>query len=131
MAVAAAALALQMALRARLSGFQLIGTSSTDGAANAVLISALLLTRSERSPGITFHTEGGSQSSLLGALLVGSFTAAYVVIGFDGAAEMSEETPHPRLTAPRMILTAPSAAGQLGGCSPHPASRSADWRSTG
>lgn len=37
----------------------------------AVLITVLLLTHSERSPGITFHTEGAYQSSLLGALLVG------------------------------------------------------------
>lgn len=75
----------------------------------------LLLTHSERSPGITFHTEGASQSSLLGALLVGSFTGAYVMIGFDGAAEMSEETHRPRRTVPRTILTAPGAAGLLGG----------------
>lgn len=37
----------------------------------AVLIMVLLLTHSERSPGITFHTEGAYQASLLGALLVG------------------------------------------------------------
>ncbi|AZQ33575.1 amino acid permease [Streptomyces cyaneochromogenes] len=81
----------------------------------AVLIIALLLTHSERSPGITFHTEGAAQSGLLGALLVGSFTAAYVMIGFDSAGEMSEETHHPRRTAPRTILTALGAAGLLGG----------------
>ncbi|WP_432191824.1 hypothetical protein [Streptomyces sp. bgisy027] len=55
----------------------------------AVLIIVLLLTHSERSPSITSHSEGAVQSSLLGALLVGSFTAAYVMISFDGAAEMS------------------------------------------
>ncbi|MDO0916243.1 amino acid permease [Streptomyces sp. DT2A-34] len=81
----------------------------------AVLIIALLLTHSERSPGITFHTEGAAESGLLGALLVGSFTAAYVMIGFDSAGEMSEETRHPRRTAPRTILTALGAAGLLGG----------------
>ncbi|WP_369168079.1 amino acid permease [Streptomyces sp. R28] len=81
----------------------------------AVLIITLLLTHSERSPGITFHTEGAAQSGLLGALLVGSFTAAYVMIGFDSAGEMSEETHHPRRTAPRTILTALGAAGLLGG----------------
>ncbi|RZB13322.1 amino acid permease [Streptomyces sp. F001] len=81
----------------------------------AVLIVVLLLTHSERSPGITFHTEGAAQSGLLGALLVGSFTAAYVLIGFDSAGEMSEETHHPRRTAPRTILIALGAAGLLGG----------------
>ncbi|MFJ3671843.1 amino acid permease [Streptomyces sp. NPDC090106] len=81
----------------------------------AVLIVVLLLTHSERTPGITFHTEGAAQSGLLGALLVGSFTAAYVMIGFDSAGEMSEETRDPRRTAPRTILTALGAAGLLGG----------------
>ncbi|MDN3022248.1 amino acid permease [Streptomyces sp. S.PB5] len=81
----------------------------------AVLIVVLLLTHSERTPSITFHTEGAAQSGLLGALLVGSFTAAYVMIGFDSAGEMSEETRDPRRTAPRTILTALGAAGLLGG----------------
>ncbi|KPI16332.1 hypothetical protein OK074_1944 [Actinobacteria bacterium OK074] len=81
----------------------------------AVLIVVLLFTHSERSPGITFHTEGAAQGGLLGALLVGSFTAAYVMIGFDSAGEMSEETHNPRRTAPRTILTALGAAGLLGG----------------
>ncbi|MFI1729811.1 amino acid permease [Streptomyces acidicola] len=80
----------------------------------AVLIIVLLLTHSERSPGITFHT-AGSDTGLFGALLVGSFTAAYVMIGFDSAGEMSEETRNPRRTAPRTILTALGAAGLLGG----------------
>ncbi|GAA2647370.1 amino acid permease [Streptomyces vastus] len=81
----------------------------------AVLIIVLLLTHSERSPGITFHTGTAAQSGLFGALLVGSFAAAYVMIGFDSAGEMSEETHHPRRTAPRTILTALGAAGLLGG----------------
>ncbi|MFD7878399.1 amino acid permease [Streptomyces sp. NPDC059766] len=81
----------------------------------AVLIVVLLLTHSERSPGITFHTAGAAQDGLFGALLVGSFTAAYVMIGFDSAGEMSEETHQPRRTAPRTILTALGAAGLLGG----------------
>ncbi|MFF3939532.1 amino acid permease [Streptomyces phaeofaciens] len=81
----------------------------------AVLIVVLLLTHSERTPTITFHTEGAAQNGLFAALLVGSFTAAYVMIGFDSAGEMSEETHHPRRTAPRTILTALGAAGLLGG----------------
>ena len=76
----------------------------------AVLIIVLLFTHSERGPGITFHT-GAAPGGLLGALLVGSFTAAYVMIGFDSAGEMSEETRDPRRTAPRTILTALGAAG--------------------
>ncbi|MFF7393049.1 amino acid permease [Streptomyces scabiei] len=80
----------------------------------AILIVVLLLTHSERTPGITFHMAEGS-TDLLGALLVGSFMAAYVMIGFDSAGEMSEETHNPRRTAPRTILTALGAAGLLGG----------------
>ncbi|MFB7244971.1 amino acid permease [Streptomyces populi] len=80
----------------------------------AVLIIVLLFTHSERSPGITFHTGAGT-GGLFGALMVGSFMAAYVMIGFDSAGEMSEETHHPRRTAPRTILTALGAAGLLGG----------------
>ncbi|MFF4898905.1 amino acid permease [Streptomyces sp. NPDC001068] len=81
----------------------------------AVLIVVLLLTHSKRSPGITFHTGTAAGGGLVGALLVGSFTAAYVLIGFDSAGEMSEETHRPRRTAPRTILTALAAAGLLGG----------------
>ncbi|MFE9858236.1 amino acid permease [Streptomyces sp. NPDC005780] len=79
----------------------------------AVLILVLLFTHTERSPGVTLHT--GGQGGALGALLVGSFTAAYVLIGFDSAGEMSEETRSPRRTAPRTILLALASAGVLGG----------------
>ncbi|MET7521009.1 amino acid permease [Streptomyces sp900116325] len=80
----------------------------------AALIVVLLLTHSERTPSVTFHT-GGAGTGVFGALLVGSFTAAYVMIGFDSAGEMSEETRDPRRTAPRTILSALGAAGLLGG----------------
>ncbi|MGW5355067.1 amino acid permease [Streptomyces sp. NPDC004031] len=74
----------------------------------AVLIVVLLLTHADRSPSVTVHSGGGGS-----ALLVGSFAAAYVMIGFDSAGEMSEETRHPRRVAPRTILTALAAAGVL------------------
>jgi urea carboxylase system permease len=77
----------------------------------AVLIIVLLLTHAERGGGITLHT--GGEGGAIGALLVGSFAAAYVLIGFDSAGEMSEETRNPRRTAPRTILTALIAAGVL------------------
>ncbi|MFJ2440336.1 MULTISPECIES: amino acid permease [unclassified Streptomyces] len=79
----------------------------------AVLIVVLLFTHAERGPGITLQT--GGQGGAIGALLVGSFTAAYVLIGFDSAGELSEETLSPRRTAPRTILLALTAAGVLGG----------------
>jgi urea carboxylase system permease len=79
----------------------------------AVMIVVLLLTHAERGPGVTLHT--GGQGGAIGALLVGSFTAAYVLIGFDSAGELSEETRSPRRTAPRTILLALASAGVLGG----------------
>ncbi|MBE3012875.1 amino acid permease [Microbispora sp. NEAU-D428] len=81
--------------------------------AGAVLIVVLLLTHAEHGPGVTFST--GGQGGAIGALLVGSFAAAYVLIGFDSAGELSEETRSPRRVAPRTILTALTAAGVLGG----------------
>ncbi|MFC9330637.1 amino acid permease [Kitasatospora sp. NPDC057015] len=77
------------------------------------LIAVLLFTHSERTPTVTLHT--GGQSGYLWMFLVGSFTAAYVMIGFDSAGEMSEETRAPRRTAPRTILGALAAAGLGGG----------------
>ncbi|NGO74191.1 amino acid permease [Streptomyces sp. YC504] len=79
----------------------------------AVLIVVLLFTHSERGTGVTLHT--GGQGGAIGALLVGSFTAAYVLIGFDSAGELSEETRSPRRTAPRTILLALASAGVIGG----------------
>ncbi|MCW2904548.1 MAG: amino acid permease, partial [Streptosporangiaceae bacterium] len=79
----------------------------------AIVIIVLLLTHADHSPTITFHT--GVPGSPFGALLVAAFAAAYVLIGFDSAGEMSEETRSPRAVAPRTILTALGAAGVLGG----------------
>jgi urea carboxylase system permease len=78
----------------------------------AILIVVLLLTHAERGAGVTLKTGGHDGPA---ALLVGSFTAAYVLIGFDSAGEMSEETHNPRRTAPRTILSALASAGALGG----------------
>ncbi|WP_329130208.1 amino acid permease [Streptomyces sp. NBC_01476] len=74
----------------------------------AVLIVVLLFTHADRTPSVTVHSGGGGA-----ALLIGSFAAAYVMIGFDSAGEMSEETRHPRRVAPRTILSALTTAGVL------------------
>ncbi|MFC4032196.1 amino acid permease [Streptomyces polygonati] len=74
----------------------------------AVLIIVLLFTHADRTPSVTVHGGGGAS-----AFFVGSFAAAYVMIGFDSAGEMSEETRHPRRVAPRTILSALTAAGVL------------------
>ncbi|NUT40471.1 MAG: amino acid permease [Thermoactinospora sp.] len=77
----------------------------------AVLIVVLLLTHADRTPTITFET--GMPGSAFAALLVAAFAAAYVLIGFDSAGELSEETRKPSAVAPRTILTALGAAGLL------------------
>jgi urea carboxylase system permease len=79
----------------------------------AIVIVVLLLTHAEHAPTITFHT--GVPGNAFGALLVAAFAAAYVLIGFDSAGELSEETHNPQTVAPRTILTALAAAGVLGG----------------
>ncbi|MET9677900.1 amino acid permease [Streptomyces sp. NPDC006482] len=81
--------------------------------AGVALIVTLLATHAERGPGITLHT--GGEGGLIAALLVGSFTAAYVLIGFESASEMSEETVNPRRVAPRTTLSALTTSGVCGG----------------
>ncbi|MFD9030861.1 amino acid permease, partial [Streptomyces sp. NPDC059567] len=81
--------------------------------AGVVLIVILLASHAERDPGIVLHT--GGEGGLITALLVGSFTAAYVLIGFESASEMSEETVNPRRTAPRTTLSALTTSGVCGG----------------
>ncbi|WP_405861791.1 amino acid permease [Streptomyces sp. NBC_00090] len=75
------------------------------------LIVALLLTHAQREPSIVLETGGAGT----GALLVGAFTAAYVLIGFESASEMSEETVNPQRTAPRTTFTALTTSGVCGG----------------
>ncbi|MFC1407854.1 amino acid permease [Streptacidiphilus sp. N1-12] len=78
------------------------------------LMAVLLFTHTERGPGVVLHT-GQAGGSYLGVFLIASFSAAYVLVGFDSAGEMSEETRSPSRTAPRTILGAVAAAGIGGG----------------
>ncbi|MBV1851287.1 amino acid permease [Catellatospora tritici] len=76
----------------------------------------LLLVHAERGPGVVFDTGGtGSGFGYVGPFLVSALMAAYVVVGFDSAGELSEETRDPRHTAPRTILRALAASGLGGG----------------
>ncbi|QNK82454.1 amino acid permease [Nakamurella sp. PAMC28650] len=77
-----------------------------------VLLCIALFSKAKRGPGIVLNTQGLS-GGLFGSLLVASLMAAYVMVGFDSAGELSEETHNPRKTAPRSILRALtiSAAG--------------------
>lgn len=72
-----------------------------------VLLLALLFSHTERGPQVVMDTGGtGSGLGYVGPLLVSALMAAYVMYGFDSAAELSEETKDPRGTAPKAILRA-------------------------
>lgn len=78
-----------------------------------VLLIIALFSRAERGPGIVLNTAGlnGGFTALLAAALM----SAYVLVGFDSAGELSEETHNPRKTAPRTILRALVVSGVGGG----------------
>jgi urea carboxylase system permease len=64
----------------------------------------LLFTHAKRGPDAVLHQTGAHGG--FGAFIVAALMAAYVMVGFDSAGELSEETHNPRRTAPRAILKA-------------------------
>jgi urea carboxylase system permease len=78
----------------------------------AALLIVALFSTAQRGPGIVLNTAGLTGGS--GALLAAALMAAYVLVGFDSAGELSEETHAPRRTAPRTILRALVVSG-IGG----------------
>ena len=70
----------------------------------------LLFTHAERGPAAVTHQTGAATGGL-GAFIVSALMAAYVMVGFDSAGELSEETRDPRRTAPRAILRALVTSG--------------------
>ena len=69
----------------------------------------------ERGPQVVAHTTGwAGEGGYLGAFLASSLMAAYVMVGFDSAGELAEETHSPRRTTPRTILRALIISG-IGG----------------
>jgi urea carboxylase system permease len=72
--------------------------------AGVVLVIVLLLLHAERGPGVVFETNGVEAGGpYIWPFLASMLMAAYVMYGFDSAAELSEETTDPRRTAPRAI----------------------------
>ncbi|MDQ1631535.1 MAG: hypothetical protein QOC80_1507 [Frankiaceae bacterium] len=81
-----------------------------------VLLIILLFAHSERGPAVVNETNGvQGNGSYAWPLLASALMAAYVMYGFDSAAELSEETKSPRKTAPRAILIALITSGVGGG----------------
>src|SRR4051794_20663359 len=75
-----------------------------------VALVVLLFTHAERGPAAVTHQTGAATGGL-GAFIVSALMAAYVMVGFDSAGELSEETHRPRRTAPRAILRALGTSG--------------------
>lgn len=72
-----------------------------------VLLLALLFGHVQRGPGVVTETLNVSgHSPYLYAFLASTLMAAYVMYGFDSAAELSEETTRPRRVVPAAILRA-------------------------
>jgi urea carboxylase system permease len=83
--------------------------------AGVVLIVILLTSRAERGPSVVLHTTNlDSTTGYVVPLLISALMAAYVLVGFDSAGELSEETHKPRATTPRTIIRAVVASG-IGG----------------
>jgi urea carboxylase system permease len=154
--LAAAAIALQVVLPTVWTGFQVVGSnpslSSSDGAANAVLLGCVLLVvttllnalsvritaivnsvgvtceligvallvalffgHAQRGPSVVLHATNLDHSTgYVAPLLVSALMAAYVLVGFDSAGELAEETHKPRATTPRTIVRAVLVSG-IGG----------------
>jgi urea carboxylase system permease len=72
-----------------------------------VLLLVLLFSHAERGPGIVTQTLNVSGNSpYVYAFLASTLMAAYVMYGFDSAAELAEETSDPRRVVPSAILRA-------------------------
>ncbi|TKV61534.1 amino acid permease [Nakamurella flava] len=80
-----------------------------------VVLIGVLFALSERGPSVVMTTDGWTgDGAYLPAFLASALMAAYVMVGFDSASELSEETHAPRRTTPRTILRALILSG-IGG----------------
>jgi urea carboxylase system permease len=76
----------------------------------------LLFTHAKRGPQAVLHQTGAPpHQGYFGLFIVSALMAAYVMVGFDSAGELSEETHEPRRTAPIAIIKALAASGIGGG----------------
>jgi urea carboxylase system permease len=79
-----------------------------------VALVVVLLLLPARDPGVVLTTTGAAHGAYLPLWLASSLVAAYVLVGFDSAGELAEETRSPRRTTPRTIIRALVASG-IGG----------------
>ncbi|OJF83913.1 amino acid permease [Nocardia seriolae] len=76
---------------------------------------AVFFTHTDRGPGVVVQTDQAAPGPYWAAFLASGLMAAYVMVGFDSAGELSEETKNPRHVAPRTILSALAVSGLGGG----------------
>ncbi len=81
-----------------------------------VVLIVALFALSERGPAVVLHHTGWSSAdtgihTYAFAWLASSLMAAYVMVGFDSAGELSEETFSPRKTTPKTIIRALTTSG--------------------
>ncbi len=84
-----------------------------------IALVVILFCLSNRGPGVVMHHTGWDPEATgihtyLFAWLASSLMAAYVMVGFDSAGELSEETHAPRRTTPKTIIRALTTSG-IGG----------------
>ncbi len=110
---------LAIATAVNVSGVRKMAVSTSVGVtieiAGVIALVLLLFFLPQRGPGVVMTTEGWTGSgSYLPAFLASSLMAAYVMVGFDSAGELAEETHAPRRTTPRTIIRALVISG-IGG----------------
>ena len=77
-----------------------------------VVLVLVLFFLPERGPQVVLHHDGWAGGGhYLPAFLASGLMAAYVMVGFDSAGELAEETHSPRKTTPRTILRALVTSG--------------------
>jgi urea carboxylase system permease len=79
-----------------------------------IAIVITLFAHARRSPAILVHTTGAAPtpgSPYIWAWLASGLMASYVMVGFDSAGELSEETRAPRRVTPRTIIRALAVSG--------------------
>lgn len=94
------------------AGVRLMGRITVTGVTleiiGVVLIVIAMFFHAQRNPAAAVANDGSHGHGLgyAGAFLASMLMAAYVMYGFDSAAELSEETRDPRRTAPKAIVNA-------------------------
>jgi urea carboxylase system permease len=79
-----------------------------------IAIVITLFAHARRGPSVLLHTAGAAPApgtSYIWAWLASGLMASYVMVGFDSAGELSEETRAPRRITPRTIIRALAVSG--------------------